>query len=205
MPDCAAANFRTCAWRTGIQRNNVWRCARAKTTRTGQSLCPLRPQQPWRPTWSCGSRCPGPALLVYQGQPLGADFIRNHLHHYADLAGLKGVTPHRLRHTCAIRLLNAGMPVTSVQALLGHESLRTTRGYAQLYDDTVRKDYQVAVAWLQGQSPTEESEPTVSPAPLVESAVSLPAPLTGSTAAVAVVIGIACVNVLSFATAANCM
>lgn len=74
---------------------------------------------------------------------MGQNFIRNHLHQYADRAGLKGVTPHRLRHTRATRLLNAGMPVTSVQALLGHENLATTMGYAQLYDDTVRKDYQL--------------------------------------------------------------
>lgn len=146
-----------------------------------------------------------PYLLVHQGRPLGQDFIRNHLHQYANIAGLKGVTPHRLRHTCATRLLNAGMPVTSVQALLGHENLGTTMGYAQLYDDTVRKDYQVAVARLKGQSPTEGSEPNVSPTALVESTASLSMPLTGSTTVVAVVIGMVCVNVLSFATAANCM
>ncbi len=148
---------------------------------------------------------PLPHLLVYQGRPLGQDFIRNHLHQYADRAGLKGITPHRLRHTCATRLLNAGMPVTSVQALLGHENLATTMGYAQLYDDTVRKDYQAAVAQLQGQSPTEESEPNGSPAPLVEPAVSPSVPVTGPTTAAVVVIGFVCVNVLSLATTANCM
>jgi site-specific recombinase XerD len=148
---------------------------------------------------------PLPHLLVYQGRPLGQDFIRNHLHQYADRAGLKRVTPHRLRHTCATRLLNAGMPVTSVQTLLGHENLATTMGYAQLYDDTVRKDYQAAVAQLQGQSPTEESEPNGSPAPLVEPAVSPSVPVTGPTAAAVVVIGFVCVNVLSFAATANCM
>jgi len=148
---------------------------------------------------------PLPHLLVYQGRPLGQDFIRNHLHQYADRAGLKGITPHRLRHTCATRLLNAGMPVTSVQALLGHENLATTMGYAQLYDDTVRKDYQAAVAQLQGQPPTEESEPNGSPAPLVEPAVSPSVPVTGPTTAAVVVIGFVCVNVLSLATTANCM
>lgn len=148
---------------------------------------------------------PLPHLLVYQGRPLGQGFIRNHLHQYADRAGLKGITPHRLRHTCATRLLNAGMPVTSVQALLGHENLATTMGYAQLYDDTVRKDYQAAVAQLQGQSPTEESEPNGSPVPLVEPAVSPSVPVTGPTTAAVVVIGFVCVNVLSLATTANCM
>ncbi len=148
---------------------------------------------------------PLPHLLVYQGRPLGQDFIRNHLHQYADRAGLKGVTPHRLRHTCATRLLNAGMPVTSVQTLLGHENLATTMGYAQLYDDTVRKDYQAAVTRLQGQPPTEESESNGAPTPLIEPAASPSAPLTGSTAAVAVVMGIVSVNVLSFTMVVNYM
>jgi site-specific recombinase XerD len=148
---------------------------------------------------------PLPHLLVYQGHPLGQNFIRNHLHLYADRAGLKGVTPHRLRHTCATRLLNAGMPVTSVQALLGHENLATTMGYAQLYDDTVRKDYQAALARLQGQSPTEESEPHGSPAPPVEPAASPSVLVTGPTMAATVVIGIVYVNVLPFATVANFM
>jgi len=138
---------------------------------------------------------PLPYLLVYEGRPLGADLIRNHLRRYAEQAGLQGVTPHRLRHTCATRLLNAGMPVTSVQALLGHDSVRTTMGYAQLYDDTVHKDYQLAIARLQTQSPIEEIEPIV----------SLPAPLPGSTAAIVMVIGMVGVNVLSFGMAANCM
>ena len=40
--------------------------------------------------------------------------------------------PHVLRHTRAIELLRAGVPITAVQQLLGHSSLTTTAIYLQL-------------------------------------------------------------------------
>ena len=40
--------------------------------------------------------------------------------------------PHVLRHTRAIELLRAGVPITAVQQLLGHASLTTTAVYLQL-------------------------------------------------------------------------
>jgi integrase/recombinase XerC len=39
------------------------------------------------------------------------------------------VTPHRLRHTFAKSLIDAGRPLTEVAALMGHSSLDTTRLY----------------------------------------------------------------------------
>jgi len=48
------------------------------------------------------------------------------------------VTPHMLRHSCATLLLNAGAPILTVQAILGHKHINTTLGYARLYDGTVR-------------------------------------------------------------------
>ena len=41
----------------------------------------------------------------------------------------KNVTPHVLRHTCAMRLLEAGIDVTLISMWLGHESLRSTQVY----------------------------------------------------------------------------
>ena len=51
------------------------------------------------------------------------------------------ISHHQLRHSCAALLLNAGAPVVSVQALLGHEKVDTTLGYARLYDGTLAADY----------------------------------------------------------------
>jgi hypothetical protein len=53
-----------------------------------------------------------------------------------------------LRHTLATRLLNEGMPITSLQKLLGHEQLDTTLIYARVHDETVRRDYERASAHL---------------------------------------------------------
>ncbi|MBV7328540.1 site-specific integrase [Chloroflexi bacterium TSY] len=60
---------------------------------------------------------------------------------------LEGVTPHRLRHTFATRLLNSGlMPITTLQKLMGHTHIDTTMLYAQLYDETIQQHYLAAMA-----------------------------------------------------------
>lgn len=51
------------------------------------------------------------------------------------------VFPHRLRHTCATQLLNAGCRVTSIQRFLGHKELSSTMVYARAHDQTVAEDY----------------------------------------------------------------
>ena len=41
----------------------------------------------------------------------------------------KTVSPHVLRHTCAMRLLHAGVDITVIALWLGHESVETTQMY----------------------------------------------------------------------------
>lgn len=41
----------------------------------------------------------------------------------------KGFVPHALRHTCATRLINNGVPTSTVQKWLGHSSITTTTIY----------------------------------------------------------------------------
>ncbi len=48
---------------------------------------------------------------------------------YARQAGLEDVTPHTLRHTFGKGLLDAGVDLPTVAALLGHENLNTTAVY----------------------------------------------------------------------------
>jgi len=55
-------------------------------------------------------------------------------------------SPHTLRHTYATKMLRQGMPLQSLQALLGHSTVETTRNYARVTQTDVRRDYQRATA-----------------------------------------------------------
>ena len=51
---------------------------------------------------------------------------------YARQAGITDITPHMLRHSFAILMINEGMELRSVQELLGHAHISTTQVYSQL-------------------------------------------------------------------------
>ncbi len=61
-------------------------------------------------------------------------------------------TAHQLRHTFADQMLSAGMPITSIQKLLGHRFLETTQNYAAANDKQVQEDFQLACNRLEGWS-----------------------------------------------------
>ena len=44
----------------------------------------------------------------------------------------KKISPHKLRHTYATNLMNAGAERVDIKALLGHESISTTRIYTNV-------------------------------------------------------------------------
>ena len=78
---------------------------------------------------------PGP-----RGAPLGRDAVRRLVERHAQAAALrcrsisaKQVTPHVLRHTCAMRMLEAGLDITTIALWLGHEDPRTTTIYLHAY------------------------------------------------------------------------
>lgn len=55
--------------------------------------------------------------------------IQRVLQRYAQEAGLEELTPHTCRHTFAKNLVNQGVGLEKVAALLGHANLNTTRMY----------------------------------------------------------------------------
>jgi len=107
-------------------------------------------------------------VFVYRHRPLTCRYCGVRLQTYGKRRDIH-VTPHQLRHSCATLLLNAGAPVLSVQALLGHEKVDTRLGYARLYDGTVAADYYSAMGQIERLFELSESQqaPVFTPAELV--------------------------------------
>jgi site-specific recombinase XerD len=83
-------------------------------------------------------------VFLYRNLPLSKDLVRGRMKASGERVGVK-VYPHRLRHTCATQLLNAGCRVTSIQKFLGHKRLNSTMVYARVHDQTVAEDYYAAM------------------------------------------------------------
>jgi site-specific recombinase XerD len=90
------------------------------------------------------------------GAPITVTGIQLQITAYGRRAGLR-LTCHQLRHTFARQLIEVGTPVTTVQRLLGHGSLRSTQRYLSLADPIVRRDYDTAMTRLLG-TPTAERD-----------------------------------------------
>ena len=107
-------------------------------------------------------RAERPRLWLFPGttpaEPLSTDAARQALHQACLDAGLtKKCTPHTLRHCFATHLLDAGVDLVVLQALLGHRSIKTTSRYTHI---SVRRIHQVV-------SPLDLL-PTIPPPPSAE-------------------------------------
>ena len=88
-------------------------------------------------------------VFIYTHKPLSKSYCSERLRTYARRCGVR-VSPHQLRHTCATLLLNARVPVASVQMILGHQHIETTMVYARVFDGTVAEDYYRAMDQIEG-------------------------------------------------------
>ena len=75
------------------------------------------------------------------------------------LAGLDHITPHQLRHTYATALVNAGVSLQALMALLGHVSAEMSLRYGRLFDTTVRAEYERALDLAKQQATTPRNRP----------------------------------------------
>ena len=79
-----------------------------------------------------------------RGKPLTVRTVHRAVTALAARAGLEGVTPHTLRHSCATHLLEHGASLKFVQEFLGHESLSTTQIYLTVSASWMKESYAAA-------------------------------------------------------------
>ena len=101
-------------------------------------------------------------------QPRGVQRMMDALGQEAGLPKGK-LTPHVLRHNFATGLLERGADLVTIQRLMGHATIATTRVYLEISDQTLREVYHRAQSMREGMdeapaetAPVEETTPSTS-------------------------------------------
>ena len=98
-----------------------------------------------------------PALFVVakgpnRGQPLTAAGLRTVFRYHRQRSGVSGGHPHALRHSFGTALAEAGVDLSVIQALMGHDHVDSSAAYIHLAPSFLREEFDAARARLRARS-----------------------------------------------------
>ncbi len=79
------------------------------------------------------------------GQPMTSSGLRSLFRYRRGIKAIPRAKPHQFRHAFASDLARAGVPITTIQRLLGHSDPSTSEIYIQLFMEDIRADYEKAM------------------------------------------------------------
>lgn len=80
------------------------------------------------------------------GQPVKPNYVTQHFQLVLQKTGMRKITFHELRHTCASLLLKSGVPMKNIQEWLGHSSYSTTANIYAHLDAASKEETSTAMA-----------------------------------------------------------